>query len=247
MPALVARSGPLAGRRFELAETVLLGRENATITLDDEETSRRHAEIRVAAGVVVIEDLGSTNGTFVDGKRIVGDVVLRGGETIRLGQTTFVVEIEAVPEPDRGATRLAVQLDPLDDPDRTILRPRPAPPDPTIAPPRRLAARRPARRPRAGPRAGPPPPRSKPEPPAPPPPAAAARLKPPAPAARAAPKPPLAAPAAPAPVAEPFGTFTPPAPPRRRGAASRKLGPTVVSFATILTTAAALVVYFAGR
>ena len=48
MPALVARSGPLAGRRFELDETVVLGRENATITLDDEETSRRHAEIRVA-------------------------------------------------------------------------------------------------------------------------------------------------------------------------------------------------------
>jgi predicted component of type VI protein secretion system len=252
VPALVARTGPLTGRRFDLGETVVLGRENATITLDDEETSRRHAEIRVRAAVVVIEDLGSTNGTFVEGRRIVGPVTLRAGETIRLGQTTFVVEIEPVLQVDRSAPRLAVQLDPVDDLDRTLVRPRPVAPEPAAAP-QPSPGSRPASEPVA---ACEPPPRSAPPPPAPPPPAAAARLKAPhaasghvspAPAAGDAQTPSRAAPAGPADIAEPFGTFRPPAPPRRRGAASRKLGPTIVSFATILTTAAALVVYFAER
>jgi len=286
---LVSRSGPLAGQRFDLTEDeIVLGRENATITLADEETSRRHATIRIVAGGAVIEDLGSTNGTFVDGRRIDDATPLTGTETIRLGQSTFQLEIEAPPAPadDHGATRIASRPEPLADPDRTTVRDRPtAPPPPPepVDPDRTTMRDRPA---------APPPPPPPPEPGADPGrttmrdrPAAAAR-----PPARPAPAPPAdpdatsmrprpraPEPAAPAPeppvlaehptfkprregpvpapapapahakAEEPFGSFAPPTPKRRRGIASRKLAPSVVSFATIITTAAALVAYFAGR
>ena len=179
MPALLARSGPLAGRRFELEDPeVVLGRENAAIALADEETSRRHAAIRVIAGTVVIEDLGSTNGTFVDGRRIETATELVGGETIQLGQSTFEVEVE--PAPDPGATRVAGRPDP----DRTHLRQRP--PTAPVQPVRAAAQ-------------------------------------------------------------QPFQPVSLPRARRRRGVASRKLGPTLASFAAITSTAVALVVYFAGR
>ena len=220
MHFLVGQSGPLAGRRFELSDEVTIGRENATITLADEQTSRRHAAIRVVAGTVVIEDLGSTNGTFVDDRRIQVATALRGGETIRLGEATFVVEIEIASEPaaNAGATRLAKRPRRDDSPEPTGPRrsPPPASRDPTML---RSSSDASESTP------------STPEPTLP------------------APKPlRQSAPASPASALElPFGTFSPPAPRRRRGAASRKLAPTVVSLTTIIATATALVVYFAGR
>src|ERR1044072_7640993 len=123
MPAIVGVTGPLAGQRFELDRDVVLGRENAAIALADEENSRRHAEITSAGGVLRIVDLGSTNGTFVNGKRIDGPVELHGGETIRLGQSTFTVEVKAVAE--RGATRVSARPETVADPDQTVLRKRP--------------------------------------------------------------------------------------------------------------------------
>ncbi len=147
MHVLVSRSGPLAGQRFDLGEDeIVLGRENATITLNDEETSRRHATIRIVGGGAIIEDLGSTNGTYVDGRRIDGATQLTGTETIRLGQSTFQLEIEAPPAPaDDGATRIAARPEPIADPDRTALRDRPAapaPPPEPIADPDRTAVRK---------------------------------------------------------------------------------------------------------
>ncbi len=186
MPALIGRSGPLAKRRFELAGTVLLGRERAAIDLEDDETSRRHAEIRVEPGRVVIEDLGSTNGTYVDGRRIVAATELRDGQIVGLGRSTFVIEVKPAETAPVTEPRVRVAAPPAE----TIIREAPAP-------------------------------------------------------ARAAS--PLAKVAPPGVRAEPFGAFAPPPPPRRRAIASRRLGPTLVSLATILTTAVALLVYFAGR
>ena len=224
MPALVAQSGPLAGRRFEFDDEVVLGRENATITLADEQTSRRHAAIRVVAGTVLIEDLGSTNGTLVDGRRIAGATTLTGGETIKVGQATFSIEIEpaAGTDVDAGATRVA-ELRPVDA-DRTTLRPVPPVPQPP-----------PAREPTT--------PRKRPDPPQP---VAAPALTPPA--AAGAGNPGARDGVAAAGAADlPFAAFLPPVPKRRRGVATRKLRPTLASFATIITTAIALIVYFAQR
>ena len=81
MNVLVVKEGPLAGQRLELRDELVIGRENAGLTIDDEELSRRHAVLRSSVGSVEIEDLGSRNGTFVNGGRIESVTRLLGGDT----------------------------------------------------------------------------------------------------------------------------------------------------------------------
>jgi pSer/pThr/pTyr-binding forkhead associated (FHA) protein len=91
---LVVKEGPLAGRRVDLgAEELVIGREDAGLTIDDDELSRKHAAVRVVGGDVEIEDLGSRNGTFVNGQRIDGPTRLGGGDSVKIGRT--VLELEA--------------------------------------------------------------------------------------------------------------------------------------------------------
>jgi predicted component of type VI protein secretion system len=92
VPALIIKEGPLAGQRFELDAEVIVGRENAPITIQDPELSRRHAAIRPADEGFEIEDLGSLNGTFVNGRKIEEVTPLEGGDIIRVGTTSFELE-----------------------------------------------------------------------------------------------------------------------------------------------------------
>ena len=92
MPALVVRSGPLAGRRVEVGAELVLGREHADVTLDDEEVSRRHAVVRPVPGGLEVEDLGSLNGTWVNGARIERAARLAPGDELRVGTITLAVE-----------------------------------------------------------------------------------------------------------------------------------------------------------
>jgi putative peptide zinc metalloprotease protein len=70
-----------------------LGRApGSTVVLRDPAVSRHHARIRPAGARVVLEDAGSSYGTFVDGERIDGPVPLRDGSTIALGDTEVRVE-----------------------------------------------------------------------------------------------------------------------------------------------------------
>jgi len=90
---LVVTEGPAAGQRFELDSEVVLGREGVSATIaDDSELSRRHAAVRPAAGGFEIEDLGSRNGTFVNGQKIEGATRLAGGDSIKIGQTVLALE-----------------------------------------------------------------------------------------------------------------------------------------------------------
>jgi hypothetical protein len=76
-------------------ERFVIGREvgEVDLPLDDEEVSRRHAALReLPDGRLEIEDLGSRNGTSVDGQRISGPVTLSGGEQLKLGATLIAVE-----------------------------------------------------------------------------------------------------------------------------------------------------------
>jgi predicted component of type VI protein secretion system len=91
-PALVFNEGPLAGRRVEVDAELVVGREDAGLTIDDEEISRRHAVIRPGDGGIEIEDLGSTNGTYVNGVRIERATRLAGGDTVKLGRSVLQVE-----------------------------------------------------------------------------------------------------------------------------------------------------------
>lgn len=96
MPAqafqLIMRSGPTPGKVFELNKPELtIGRDmNNDIVINDPEVSRKHARIALQAGSYVIEDMGSTNGTAVNGMRLMGPHALRPGESINLGENIIV-------------------------------------------------------------------------------------------------------------------------------------------------------------
>ena len=85
---LIMRTGPTPGKVFELGKNeVYIGRDVSNdIVVNDSEVSRKHARLVVQAGGLVVEDLGSTNGTFVNGQRLMGPHVLRPGEVIMLGE-----------------------------------------------------------------------------------------------------------------------------------------------------------------
>lgn len=88
--ALHIVEGTQAGRRLDLQGSDEIGRDPGTsLTLDDQQVSRRHALVRVSGGEVVIEDLGSRNGTFVNDRPIHGAVRISSGDEVRLGTTVM--------------------------------------------------------------------------------------------------------------------------------------------------------------
>ena len=89
----------IAGERYSLnSESVVLGRSSeADIVVDDTGVSRRHLEIRVESGEARAVDLGSTNGSFVNGQRVQGSAELRDGSTISLGRTQIVFRMLPAP------------------------------------------------------------------------------------------------------------------------------------------------------
>src|SRR3954452_9932084 len=113
------KSGPKAGQSVEVkGEQFVLGREKESdLKLEDDEASRRHASLKALPdGRAVIEDLGSLNGTYVNGRRLDQPVTLEGGEEIRIGDTVLEASREqadpnatvvAGKQPDAGAARQA--------------------------------------------------------------------------------------------------------------------------------------------
>jgi hypothetical protein len=85
-------SGPLSGQSIELQGDLVVGREDTDLEIDDAEISRRHAVLRRHADRLQVEDLGSKNGTFVNGDRIEEPTLVGGGAEIRMGTTVLVVE-----------------------------------------------------------------------------------------------------------------------------------------------------------
>jgi predicted component of type VI protein secretion system len=171
---LVVTQGPLAGRKFELDRELVIGREGDEITIDDSELSRRHAVVRPVEGGFEVDDLGSLNGTFVNGRRIDGVTRLAGGDSIKMGRSVLEIEAQVAHAPATMASAV------------------PAPP---AAPPASA----------------------------------------PAPAASSVPN-------------DPFGTHAAPeGMGRRRGIASRQLGPLLASWAVVVSTAVALAFYFANH
>jgi pSer/pThr/pTyr-binding forkhead associated (FHA) protein len=98
MSKAIARLEVVAGRAIGMwilfDDDLLIGRhaEGAGRLADDEEISRSHARVSLdRTGFCAIEDLGSTNGTYVNGLRITGPETLSEGDTIEVGGTTLVV------------------------------------------------------------------------------------------------------------------------------------------------------------
>lgn len=115
------RSGPNPGTVYPLeGDQLSIGRDSSNeVAINDAEISRRHARLTFQGGKYVLEDLGSTNGTFVNGQRLTGPRVLKPGEVISLGEQIVFV-YEAV-ETDPGATMVSQR--------------KPAAPRPPAAPP----------------------------------------------------------------------------------------------------------------
>lgn len=91
---LVLTEGPLRGTTLPLGgSAVLIGRApSCTLVLDDDYSSSQHARVFSQDGHWYVEDLGSTNGTFVDDRKITGTVEVRPGTPIRIGQS--VIELQ---------------------------------------------------------------------------------------------------------------------------------------------------------
>ena len=129
MASLWVISGSRAGESVGVTGELIIGRENADLTIDDAEVSRRHVAVRLEGGQLEVEDLGSANGTFVNGSRIEDPVMVGGGAKIRVGRTEFEVrgvlptkggkhdltQAAASPIADPQATRATPTLDPETD------------------------------------------------------------------------------------------------------------------------------------
>jgi pSer/pThr/pTyr-binding forkhead associated (FHA) protein len=73
----------------------VLGRSrDSDIVLEDPNVSRRHAEVRPSGGSWIVNDLGSTNGVKVNGRRVHGPQSLKPGDVIELGTTRVTFELE---------------------------------------------------------------------------------------------------------------------------------------------------------
>jgi pSer/pThr/pTyr-binding forkhead associated (FHA) protein len=88
---LTVTEGSLAGTTLTLMEAgVLLGRNpECTLVLDDDFASGRHARIFRRDGGWVVEDLGSTNGTYMGSTRLTQPTPVEVGSTLRIGKTIF--------------------------------------------------------------------------------------------------------------------------------------------------------------
>ncbi|MFN8413093.1 MAG: winged helix-turn-helix domain-containing protein [Anaerolineales bacterium] len=82
-PILVAQDGPLKGERWQLSHTLMVGRDpTCEISIQDRQVSRFHARITPTPEGVMVEDLGSKNGTNHNGTEVAGPVMLQDGDML---------------------------------------------------------------------------------------------------------------------------------------------------------------------
>ena len=82
--------GHQPGSRYDVAHGATLGRGDVEVVLEDPFASGQHARIEPQGGVMVLEDLGSTNGTFLNEELLRGPQPLHPGDRIRIGDSRFV-------------------------------------------------------------------------------------------------------------------------------------------------------------
>ncbi len=106
-PLLVCTVGHLEGERFAVTERGLtLGRsEDCDIRLDDQGVSREHARVLLHNDAVWVQDAGSRNGCFVNGRRLVRHKQLAPGDELKVGEHCFTVElVDPFPEHESIST-----------------------------------------------------------------------------------------------------------------------------------------------
>jgi predicted component of type VI protein secretion system len=94
MARLVILSEGFTGKAYELTvDKTTIGRvDDNTFPIPEGSVSSHHCEVLLRGGEVVINDLNSTNGTFINGRQVTGEAVLKPGQILRLGQVEIRLE-----------------------------------------------------------------------------------------------------------------------------------------------------------
>lgn len=120
LPVLIAQTGPLNGQRWALEREMIIGRDDTCdIVIADRQVSRFHARVALTENGVLLEDLGSKNGTFHNGTRIEDPAILSDGDLVQVSllqhfvflssDATVPLEMDVVP--DRVLERRRLYLD----------------------------------------------------------------------------------------------------------------------------------------
>jgi len=119
LPVLIAQTGPLNGQRWLLEGELLVGRDpSCSILISDRQVSRFHARFSLTPDGVMLEDLGSKNGTFCNGSRLEDPVLLSDGDLVQVAlvqhfvylssDATMPLEFDAVLERREAKSRLVI-------------------------------------------------------------------------------------------------------------------------------------------
>jgi quercetin dioxygenase-like cupin family protein len=95
MRVLRVVSGPSTGRSLAFHRDVVIGRAGSDLELEDPEVSRRHAVLHVTGDGVVVEDLNSRNGTFVNGTSVIEPTPITLTDVLSLGNSELRIEVSA--------------------------------------------------------------------------------------------------------------------------------------------------------
>lgn len=158
LASFLFRSGEMKGRRLPIKVPVVnIGRGDYNdVVIADPSVSTMHAKLQRREAVWILTDLGSTNGTYVEGERLTGEMPLSPGTTLKFGDVSALFEPhdESVPASKPGGTRMMPRLEP--EPKRARPAPAPAPvpekpaaaaPSPAAPPPEAVPQRPRPRRP----------------------------------------------------------------------------------------------------
>ena len=103
VPLVFVQEKPVAGKEHPIEDGMTIGRTDGDVLLPDPQVSRRHAKISLANGQPTIEDLGSTNGTYVNDEPVTGPRPLEVGDLIRFGAVAW--RLKPAPEGTRVGPR----------------------------------------------------------------------------------------------------------------------------------------------
>lgn len=85
LPVLIGQAGPLNGERWAIADAIMIGRDvTCDVVVPDRQVSRYHARLTLGEKGVLLEDLGSKNGTFYEGKRVEEPVYVQDGGLVQV-------------------------------------------------------------------------------------------------------------------------------------------------------------------
>ena len=124
MAKLVILSSGMTGRSHELrVDKTTIGRvDDNTFPIAESSVSSHHCEVFMRGADVVVNDLNSTNGTFINGDKITGEAVLKPGQVLRLGQIELRLDVEgAAPVPAPAAPSAPAAAAPKKGPENTVV------------------------------------------------------------------------------------------------------------------------------